>query len=223
MLTLGFDIYGTLVDPLEMQHYLQTVVGDKAASFAAVWREKQVEYAFRHGLMRQYQNFDICTQQALMFTSHTFGIELSEQDQEYLLNSYRKLPAFADVLPGLTALKTQGHRMIAFSNGVAESVHKLLIHAGIRDLFDEIVSVDDLQTFKPDPRVYQYLTDRGGLDSHSTWLISSNSWDVIGAKMAGLRSAWVHRSPDRIFDPWGISPDWEVKDLTDLAAKIIKI
>ena len=220
MATLGFDVYGTLIDPLKMHVYLQPMIGIQAVPFAALWREKQIEYAFRRGLMHQYQNFDICTQQALQFAISLFKVQLSEMDQESLLGSYNKLPAFSDVFDGLIALKKQGHRMIAFSNGVAASIDALLGHAGILKLFDEIVSVDDLQTFKPDPRVYHYLTARGGLISKSTWLVSSNSWDVIGAKMAGIRAAWVQRNPDQPFDSWGISPDCIVSDLEHLAEKL---
>jgi 2-haloacid dehalogenase len=220
MFTLGFDIYGTLVDPLAMQASLQPLIGEKAAAFAASWREKQIEYAFRRGLMQSYQNFDVCTQQALQYTAHVYKFELSEAQQEGLLLAYRQLPAFEDVRPGLLALKAQGHRMFAFTNGVEASVRDLLAQADLLGLFEEVVSVDDLHTFKPDPRVYQYLSQRGGAAPHNTCLISSNTWDVLGAKGAGIRAAWVRRSEERVFDPWGISPDWVVKDLVDLAEKV---
>jgi 2-haloacid dehalogenase len=59
--TIGFDIYGTLVDPLAIASVLQTYAGNQASRFAELWREKQVEYAFRRGLMRNYEPFDVCT------------------------------------------------------------------------------------------------------------------------------------------------------------------
>jgi 2-haloacid dehalogenase len=71
--------------------------------------------------------------------------------------------------------------------------------------------------FVPSPAVYAYLTRRIGIDARSIWLISSNGWDVIGAKSAGLRAVWVRRDPDQILDPWGIEPDAVVKDLTACA------
>ena len=54
---IGFDVYGTLVDPLEMNQHLRRLVGDIAARFAQLWREKQVEYAWRRGLMQKYETF----------------------------------------------------------------------------------------------------------------------------------------------------------------------
>ena len=46
--------------------------------------------------------------------------------------------------------------------------------------------------------------------------VSSNAWDVIGAKAAGLRGAWVKRQPDLVFDPWDVEPDVVVSRLDEL-------
>ncbi len=70
-----------------------------------------------------------------------------------------------------------------------------------------MISVDDLKTYKPKPRVYRYLAERLGLPLQSTWLASSNGWDAIGAKAAGLRAAWIKRNAGDTLDPWGITPD----------------
>jgi len=35
------------------------------------------------------------------------------------------------------------------------------------------------------------------------WLVSSNPFDVIGVISAGMRAAWVKRSPDALFNSWG--------------------
>ena len=51
---------------------------------------------------------------------------------------------------------------------------------------------------------------------HNAWLISSNPFDVIGAISAGMRAAWVQRSPEAIFDPWEIQPTATVSTLTEL-------
>ncbi len=110
--------------------------------------------------------------------------------------------------------------MAAFSNGVEATVRSLLVHAGVLPLLEQVVSVDDLRTFGPDPRVYAYLTERLGRSTAETLLVSSNPWDVIGAKAAGLRAAWVRRRPDAVFDPWGIKPDLIAGDLSDLAAQL---
>jgi 2-haloacid dehalogenase len=214
---IGFDVYGTLVDPLAMEHHLRAFVGDVAGQFAARWRETQIAYAFRRALMRQYVDFDLCTAQALVHTLQTSGVVLSDNDQRTLLDRYRQLDRYPDAAPGLAALRAQGHTLIAFSNGVEASLRALLDHADLRDHLEGIVSVDDVRTFKPDPAVYQYLAHRLGRPLHETWLVSSNGWDVIGAKAAGLRAAWVRRNPSAVFDPWEFPPDITVTSLEGLA------
>ena len=74
--TIGLDVYGTLVDPLDISVYLQQLIGNKAKLFAEIWRQKQLEYTFRRGLMNQYQDFDICTQQALQYAIDSLNIVL---------------------------------------------------------------------------------------------------------------------------------------------------
>lgn len=220
---IGFDVYGTLVDPLELNEHLRPLVGDQADKFAELWREKQLEYAFRRGLMKQYADFGICTKQALLFTLQTLKTNLSATDQQRLLDEYQNLRAFADVAPGLVALKEQGHTLVAFSNGVAVKVRALLEKAGVAQHLNDVLSVDDLKTFKPDPAVYDYLARRVARTKNETWLVSSNPWDVIGAKSAGLKAAWIKRKPDKIFDPWGIEPDVTVSNLEELAVQLAQL
>ncbi len=67
--TLAFDVYGTLIDTNGVIIALEKHVGNKASEFSRTWREKQLEYSFRRGLMQNYENFDICTSNALDYTS----------------------------------------------------------------------------------------------------------------------------------------------------------
>ncbi|QIN78680.1 haloacid dehalogenase type II [Rubrobacter marinus] len=218
---IAFDVYGTLVDPLEMGERLRPVVGEGLAeSMAKLWREKQLEYTFRRALMRRYEDFDACTRQALDYAIEALGAELSGADRERLISEYVNLSPFADVAPGLEEMRAAGHALVAFSNGVEATLRSLLERAGILPLLDGVVSVDAVTSFKPDPEVYRYLCRRLDRPPSGVWLVSSNPFDVIGAKNVGLSAAWVKRGPAALFDPWGIEPDLVVPDLRDLAAKL---
>jgi 2-haloacid dehalogenase len=219
-ITLGFDIYGTLIDTHGLVPVLRDLVGDRAEAFSKAWRDKQLEYSFRRGLMEEYADFGVCTRQALQFTSASFGTELDEQQLQDLIGRYKRLPAFADVRDGLTKLREYGFRLYAFSNGTEAAVASLLDTAKIQDLFVDIVSVDDVASFKPDPAVYNHFLSRTGAAGTEAWLISSNPFDVIGAVSAGMRAAWLQRSPDAVFDPWGIEPSITVDNLYDLGERI---
>src|SRR5262249_43897574 len=142
------------------------------------------EYSFRRGLMRQYENFAACTVHALDYTSAYYKVALNREDKARLLGAYKVLPAFADVKEGLARAKQAGFRMFAFSNGAADAVEALLANAGIRDLFIDVVSVDEIRTFKPDPATYRHFLKRAGATAAEAWLISSNPFDVLGALSA---------------------------------------
>jgi len=213
---LAFDVYGTLIDTQGVVTRLREFVGGKAEEFSRVWREKQLEYSFRRGLMRTYETFGVCTSQALDYTSAYLDVGLSADQKTALLAEYRGLPAFDDVKESLVSLKSDSHSLYAFSNGTADAVEELLLAAGIRALFDGVVSVDDRQTFKPNPDVYEYLVNTTASSAGDAWLISSNPFDVIGAVSYGLRAAWVQRSNSSIFDPWGIEPTSTITNLREL-------
>lgn len=218
--TLAFDVYGTLIDTHGVVIKLRESVGDKAEEFSRIWREKQLEYSFRRGLMRRYETFAVCTSQALDYTSAWLGAGLGTDQKAALLAAYRALPAFDDAKDALVGLKADGHSLYAFSNGTADAVETLLTTAGLRDLFDGVVSVDDRQTFKPNPDVYEHFVKSTACSAGDAWLVSSNPFDVIGAVAYGLRSAWVRRSDKSIYDPWGIEPTITITSLRELGGAL---
>ena len=221
--TLGFDVYGTLIDTHGVIVQLESMIGDKAAAFSNTWREKQLEYTFRRGLMGKYKNFPVCTRDALEYTCLVYKTAITDEQKQQLLEAYLTLPAFADVSAGLAELKAAGFRMYAFSNGINAALETLLTNAGIRDYFLGVVSVDDVQTFKPSPVVYQHFLETTGSTASDAWLISSNPFDVIGAISIDMNAAWVQRSNTSIFDPWGIEPTVTINGLGGLSQEIKNI
>jgi 2-haloacid dehalogenase len=214
--TLSLDIYGTLVDPLAVKTALVAHVGDEAGVFAETWRTKQLEYSFRRGLMGTYRNFTHVTKAALDFACETHGVRIADDDKIKLMNHYRALDAFPDVAPALAALQQKGAVLHAFSNGVKGDITALLEHAGLTDRISLIISADEVQTFKPDPRFYAHFLERTGATASTTWLVSSNPFDVVGAAACGWRTAWVKRNPNAVFDPWEHVPTAIISDLTEL-------
>ena len=216
-ITLAFDVYGTLIDTHGVVAKLEEIVGDRAMDFSSTWRDKQLEYSFRRGLMQNYENFAVCTRDALDYTCDRYAVQMDAGQKQALLGIYRELPAFDDVPDALSRLAARDCRLFAFSNGAAEAVETLLSSAGIRDRFEGVVSCDDIRSFKPNPAVYAHFLRESGAGANEAWLISGNPFDVIGAISAGMRGAWVQRSPDAIFDPWGIEPTITIKGLGELA------
>jgi 2-haloacid dehalogenase len=219
-ITLAFDVYGTLIDTHGIIATLEKFAGSKAAEFSGVWRDKQLEYSFRRGLMQNYENFAVCTGNAFDYTASLLDVSFSERDKEEVLAAYRTLPAFDDVEAGLDRARKSGYRMFAFSNGSADAVETLLQNAGIMEYFIAVVSTDEMKSYKPNPGVYSHFLRRAGALGSDAWLVSSNPFDVIGAVSAGMRAAWIKRSPDALFDPWGIAPTITVNSLLSLSEQV---
>ena len=220
MRTLAFDVYGTLIDTNGVLVLLEKIVGKKAKAFSQTWRDKQLEYSFRRGHMQNYVGFEVCTLQALEYCCLFYKIKLNDEEKNELMAIYAILPSFDDVKDSLIELKEKGFRLFAFSNGKAVAVEKLLTNAGIRDLFLGVVSVDDIKTFKPSPGAYAHFLRSAEVKGEEAWLISSNPFDVTGSISAGMKSAWVQRSSESIFDPWEIQPTIIVNSLLELSEKL---
>ena len=219
-LTLGFDIYGTLIDPHGVVVQLSEVLGDRANDFSQVWRQKQLEYTFRRGLMRRYENFAVCTRDALDYTDMLLQTRLDDATKQSLLQSYRVLPAYEDVKQSLQVVSDKGYRLFALSNGLADAVQQLLEHAQIDHFFEGVVSVDSIQTYKPNPDVYHHFVETTNSELEQCWLVSSNAFDVIGAVSVGMKAAWLKRFDEMVFDPSEFQPSVTIRSLVDLATEI---
>ena len=215
-LTFAFDVYGTLIDTAGITQSLNRLVGDQASLFSSRWRDKQLEYSFRRGLMRDYVDFSVCTRQALKYTSAQLELPISDAAAQTLLDEYRRLPAFPDVPTALEQLKSAGHRLYAFSNGLPDDLEALLDSAGIRHAFIEIISVHEIRTFKPDPAVYRHFLARSSATADNSCLVSSNPFDLLGGMAVSMRTAWIRRSSANHFDPWDRQPDLTLTSLTEL-------
>lgn len=218
--TLAFDVYGTLIDTNGVVTLLEKFVGEKAKAFSATWRDKQLEYSFRRGHMQNYVSFAVCTKQALDYTCLFYKEELTDTQKDELMSIYAVLPAFDEVKVALQKFKAKGFKMFAFSNGKKDAVEKLLVNAGIIEFFDGVVSVDDIKTFKPSPGAYAHFLRSADAKSGDSWLISSNAFDVTGSISAGMKSAWIKRSSEAIFDPWEIQATVTANSLLGLVTKI---
>jgi 2-haloacid dehalogenase len=109
----------------------------------------------------------------------------------------------------------------AFSNGEADDLAVLLSAAGFDGVLDGIVSVHEVQSFKPDPAVYAFFLENTGALLGATWLVSGNPFDVIGSLEVGWKAAWVRRDPNLLFDPWGLEPTVIVSDLSELRGELV--
>lgn len=129
------------------------------------------------------------------------SLSLSENAKASLLKAYDSLSTFPDVTPALETLaKELNITPVIFSNGTQQMVSNCVHHSPDlsphASVFKDIITVDEVKRFKPDPEVYYHLAakvGKGKEDMGSMWLVSGNPWDIVGARAVGMRAAWVDR------------------------------
>ncbi len=104
----AFDVYGTLIDTHGLVARITEFAGNGAAEFSRIWRDKQLEYSFRRGLLQHCETFAVCTWQALDYSCSVCRLPLPTGQKEELLLRYRTLPPFPDVPAGLAILQGGG-------------------------------------------------------------------------------------------------------------------
>jgi 2-haloacid dehalogenase len=220
MKALVFDAYGTLFDVYSVTSLCELLFPRSGTALAVMWRSKQLQYSLLRSLMERYVDFWQITQDGLVYGANALGLELTTEKRDRLMDAYRTLRAFPDVKPGLQQLKAKGLRLAILSNGAPEMLRSAVESAGITDLLDEIISVDDVRVYKPTPRVYRLASERLGMPGGDVGFVSSNSWDVAGATSAGLTAFWIQRAAAEPAEELGFHAARVVHAITDLAAHI---
>ena len=212
---LVFDAYGTLFNV----HALDGLIGRhfkrEASDISAWWRRKQLEYTWLHTLMGTYKPFSDLTFDALDFTFDQMGLSMPMVLRKQLLEAYLELDAFEGVSDLLPQLKSKGWDLAILSNADSKMLKGAVASNGLQEVFSTLLSADDIKLYKPRPEVYQMAVDYFDCSPQQIIFISSNTWDVAGAKQFGLRVAWLNRSGGTL-EPLGPQPDWHLSDLAEL-------
>jgi 2-haloacid dehalogenase len=186
-----FDAYGTLFDVHSVVEAGREITADPVA-LSMLWRQKQLEYTWLRSLMARYEDFWTVTEAALRYAVRRLGLTPSDAQLRRLLDAYLTLAAFPEVKDALARL--EGRPRAVLSNGAPRMLTAAVRSSGLADLLDPVMSVDEMKTYKPTPAVYSLAPTRLGIPAGSLLFVSSNAWDVAGAKSAGYQVAWCNRA-----------------------------
>lgn len=209
-----FDAYGTLFDVSSVAHGARDALGDQWRALSDLWRAKQLQYTWLRGLAGHHADFWQVTGDALDFAMTTLNIADAGL-RERLMHLYLGLSAYPEVLETLQRLRAGGMKLAILSNGTPAMLASAVRHAGLDDLFDAVLSVEQVGVYKPHPSVYRLAADHFKMPPGKICFLSSNSWDAFSAKAFGYRVLWCNRFgqvPERIPD----APDGEIADLSRL-------
>jgi 2-haloacid dehalogenase len=207
-----FDAYGTLFDVHSVVDAGRAVTPDPA-TLSATWRQKQLEYTWLRSLMGTYVDFWALTESALRYTMRRLGLSASETELRHLMEAYLSLAPFPEV-PGALA-RLAGRPRAVLSNGAPSMLAAAVASSGLAAHLEHVISVDAVRTYKPSPRVYALGPGTLGIPAGELLFVSSNGWDVAGAKAFGYRVAWCNRT-DAPEEELGVHADVVVRTLDQL-------
>jgi len=221
-----FDAYGTLFDFNSAALAASDEIGDNWQRLSELWRQKQLQYTWLRGLAGRHADFWQVTGDALDFSLNTLGIDRPGL-RERLMDLYLHLGCYPEVPETLRRLQAAGMRLAILSNGTPAMrtpamLAAVVCHNGLENIFDAVLSVEDVGVFKPHPAVYALACERLQLAPTAICFLSSNAWDAYSAKAGGLQVLWCNRfgqAPERIPE----TPDGEIKDLSALPAALFPL
>jgi len=208
-----FDAYGTLFDV----HSVVTACRELTPApetLSREWRAKQLEYTWLRALMGRYEDFWEVTRAALRFALRRLRVDATEAQMDRVMAAYLTLSAFPEVRETLKALHARFTTAI-LSNGSPAMLQAAVKSSSLTPYLQHVLSVDTCQVYKPNPVVYALAPRTLGLAKDTIAFVSSNSFDVIGAKAFGFRVVWCNR-PQAPLDELGFTPDVTVGRLDEI-------
>ena len=219
-----FDQYGTVVD---MQGGLTAIAtpflqkkGWKGNpnSFVTWWRRTHYENSMIDALLhREHTPYREIGHRAVAHVMDRAGISYTKDEVRYLVSEIDKLKPFPDVPEALAKLHTR-YKLVVLSNGdpdmleTAKQYHKVP--------FDKVISVAEANSFKPHVATYTKAAELCGLKPDQILFVANHAFDCIGAKAAGMRTAFIDRRR-RPFGGTPHQPDIVAADMKSLADMMV--
>lgn len=233
---LVFDAYGTLYDVQSVLERVERACPGRGALITQLWRLKQLEYTWLRTSMDAFEDFAVVTRDSLIYALHAAGMDPAASLVAELEDAYLHLTPAPEAKAALAALT--GHSRAIFSNGSVAMLDALVRNSGLDTVLEHVISVDPARAFKPSPRAYALVQQATQVLPAETLFVSSNGFDVAGAKQFGFQVAWVRRGggpgaapadagPTDLFkalrlhaEELGERPDHVLGSLTELSALV---
>jgi 2-haloacid dehalogenase len=133
-----------------------------------------------------------------------------------------RMPAYADAPAALTRIRAAGLRGGVLTNSGTAAAREAVEAAGLADGIDLVVGSDEVEAFKPDPRLYAHGLRATGAEPREACLVAAHGWDVMGAGRAGMRTAWVARKEQRLAETVP-EPDVRAESLEQAAERLAEL
>ena len=223
-----FDAYGTLFDVYSIQVLAEELYPRHGADIAVKWRDKQIEYTrlitqsdpHNPSGSQYFRPFWELTRLSLEYTLERLKLDRQSRQVEKLMQQYADLAPFSENLGVLQKIKAMGYTTAILSNGSVEMLDSAVKSAGMEDVLDHVISVDQIRLFKTSPESYGLVQKTIPVNKDEVLFVSSNAWDALGATWFGFTTHWVNRQglPLEALSP---QPNFSGPDLNSVLDSLI--
>lgn len=216
---LVFDVNETLLNLASLKPEFIRIFNDE--TILSKWFAQLTQNSWIATITNTYRDFGELAVDALELLAKKQGISLARGEGDLILHVMRDLEPHNDVVAALDSLKEADFRLVALTNSPYRILNAQLINAGISEYFEHMLSVDEVQLFKPHHRVYEMGAEKIGINTSQMRMIACHNWDTTGAMRAGCQAAFVAR-PNMALSKLDEKPDIVAESLTEVARQIIQ-
>jgi 2-haloacid dehalogenase len=206
-----FDLNGTLLDPASVG---EPVGLGAAESLAAL--DEAVMLAMAETLSGHWRPLRDFLRAALIRRAQIGGRPDGIDDA---MQRASRMPPYPEAAAALDRVHEAGLQAGVLTNSTTDAAELALDAAGLRGRLSLVAGVDEVNAFKPDPRVYRMGAERAGVPPAEICMVAVHGWDLLGAGRAGLRTGWVSRK-ERYPLETHPQPDVSGTDLLALAGRL---
>ena len=216
---IAFDVNETLLDLRALDEPFAQVLGD--AALRPQWFALMLQVSFVGGVTGDYVDFSTAQRAAFTMLAERQGVEIGPDDAGKMVDRMSALPAYPEVAAALEQLRDTPLQVVALTNSVLEVAEAQLTAAGIRGLFDKVMSADQVRRLKPAPEPYAAVAEACSSTFGEVRLVAAHWWDITGALSAGCKAAFVAR-PGAVLSPAAPRPDIVEPTLDAVVRRIVE-
>jgi 2-haloacid dehalogenase len=214
-----FDVNETLLDLGNVGKSVSKALGGRD-ELVPYWFTTMLHYSLVANMIGEYNSFGEIGIASLEMIANQKNIPLTKEEaRKAVLTPFRDLAPHEDVVEGLKKLRAMGYTMITLTNSSDAGIAAQLKNSNLAEYFDGSLTVQNLKTFKPDLKVYQWAQKQMNVAPEDAMLIAAHAWDIAGAEKAGWRTGFILR-PGKALYPLAGKPDLTGKDLIEIANQL---
>jgi len=212
-----FDVNETLLDMSPLKERINSILDHPDA--LRIWFGLLLQYSLVANTTEQYHGFPAIADATLTMAAQSFGKTPDKETQRTTLSLMKQLNPYPDVEPGLQKLKASGFRLATLTNSPESVLNEQLTFAGIAGYFEARLSIDTICKYKPSLSTYWWAAEQLSVSKDHIILVAAHGWDIAGAAVAGLHTAFITRKGQSLY-PLAGKPDFKEADLLSLAKSI---